>query len=160
MRLTGLLFCFLSLSTWGQISITDPKNLLNDLNLIVKNSAFNESFKCDSSFNFFSQVGICRLECDEIFCKETCPPIPKKPVKFYLEDCQSDSVQMYSSLGQSWNITNQDFIDSKFTVVFTMLRNISAYKEPVVSLELETIIFPKAARVIEDGKLRFYWALQ
>jgi hypothetical protein len=139
---------------WAQIEISDPRGQLQQLGLFLKPYSFEESFACGVKTSFFSQVGVCKIDCNENFCAEKCPSVSPKLIEISIEDCMEDSVYLYSSIGQEWKVTKTDFLESHSSILLTFLKNFSAYKEPVAKISIDTVIYPRFAKIIENGKLK------
>ncbi len=149
-----IVFSFLySLTAIAAVSVQDPENELKRISNYKSPGLFQEQFVCNQQFNFFLQTGHCRIECDEFICKEKCTNPGLVEAVFQVEECTDTSVQVYSSRGQAWELTQDRFKQSHGTVALDFIQNIDLFYEPIDHVKISHVIYPLPRKIIENGKM-------
>lgn len=155
LQLILIILCsfFYSLIAVSAVSVQDPENELKRISIFKSPGLFQEQFVCNQQFNFFLQTGHCRIECDEFICKEKCTNPGLVEAVFQVEECTENSVQVYSSRGQAWELTQDRFKQSQGTVALDFIQNIDLFYEPIDHVKISQVIYPLPRKMIENGKM-------
>ncbi len=137
------------------VEIYDPQNILGRLCPSQKFISISEDLKCNSKKSYKVSTEYCTiLECSTYgLCKSKCEsPSEETQLDFFVENCQSDSVSIYSSNGIDSTLTQSDFQTGCNSWLLSVLKNIDVFILPAFGqLEIEMVL-PKTFMKIENGK--------
>lgn len=146
---------FLSLTSKASgVEIGDPKNILSAMSYQGPRAEFEKAFTCMKPASFFIRSGICKVHCEFSMCEENCAQNRPSEGQLQIEDCNQDSLHLYSSFGLALDITKQDYQSSSNSLAKAMARSTLQYYDSFEYLEITNRIFPVARILIENGQLK------
>lgn len=137
-----------------EIEVQDPKGELQKFAFASPRPEFSQAFTCMQNYWLFTQPGQCKISCEFGVCKSTCAHQMPVETRYTAEDCTSDPITFYPSLGGQFSIQKSDYTASKNSMVLPVLKYLWRFFEQIEVVRIEHIS-PVSFRkgLIENGKL-------
>ncbi len=153
-----LIFLFVGLSFFStahaDIEIVDSALQLKTLPGSFNSVAFSKAFNCEKSTTFFVKTGQCKLHCEFGGCEEDCKWPKLVSADFHYEDCSSDSVSIYSTLGQSIFANSNDYTAASNSIALTLIKSISLFYDAIEKIRVDQVIYPIRKNFIDEGQMK------
>ncbi len=138
----------------GEIELVDQGARLAALPGRHRENSFASAFTCGQPTSFFVRTGQCKLHCEFGLCEEQCGWPSIVEAQFQPEDCQADSVAIYSSLGHSILATATDYAASSDSIALTIIKSVSLFYDAVEKIQIDQVLYPMRKNLIENGQMK------
>lgn len=147
-------FFFTSAALSTEIEISDPHKTLDSLSFMGSQVEFSKAFVCNQPVFLFTKTGQCKIHCEFHFCEQLCNQDQIVETKFQAEECSSEQVMIYSSLGHIITATSNDYLASSNSLALTVLKAMTIFYEPIEKIQIDSVVFGIRKGLVENGQLK------
>lgn len=139
---------------FAEIEIVDLNSRLKTLPGQSNSVEFAKAFTCNEPSKFYVRTGQCKLHCEFGLCEEVCGWPQVVESTFQAEDCGTDPVAIYSSLGQSIFASASDYKDSSNSIALSLIKSVSLFYDAIEKIRIDQVLYPVRKSIIENGQMK------